>query len=66
MENFPPEIESDAAPLNRLIAHVLEAAPHTRCFRDPTRGGEDFGPIHLSDGQLAQIEEAKQKSGVNK
>jgi hydrogenase expression/formation protein HypE len=32
-------LESDAAPLNHLIAAVLEAAPHTRCFRDPTRGG---------------------------
>ena len=32
-------LESDAAPLNHLIAEVLAAAPHTRCFRDPTRGG---------------------------
>ena len=32
-------IESDAAPLNHLIADVLEAAPGIRCFRDPTRGG---------------------------
>ena len=23
---------------------------------DPTRGGEDFGPIHLSDEQLAQLD----------
>ncbi len=37
--NFSADIESDAAPLNHLIAEVLEAAPHTRCFRDPTRGG---------------------------
>ena len=36
---FTAEIESDAAPLNHLIAAVLEAAPATRCFRDPTRGG---------------------------
>lgn len=37
--NFHADIQSDAAPLNYLIASVLEAAPHTRCFRDPTRGG---------------------------
>ena len=36
---FSSSIESDAAPLNRLIANVLAAAPDTRCFRDPTRGG---------------------------
>ena len=36
---FETPIESDAAPLNHLIAAVLAAAPHTRCFRDPTRGG---------------------------
>lgn len=37
--SFSAEIESDAAPLNGLIAAVLEAAPDSRCFRDPTRGG---------------------------
>ena len=29
----------DAAPLNGLIAAVLEATDAVRCFRDPTRGG---------------------------
>ncbi len=37
--SFDAPVESDAAPLNHLIAEVLEAAPQTRCFRDPTRGG---------------------------
>lgn len=37
--SFQTAIESDAAPLNHLISEVLEAAPNTRCFRDPTRGG---------------------------
>ena len=37
--SFNAPIESDAAPLNGLIADVLAAAPNTRCFRDPTRGG---------------------------
>jgi hydrogenase expression/formation protein HypE len=36
---FETDIETDAAPLNHLIANVLEAAPDARCFRDPTRGG---------------------------
>jgi hydrogenase expression/formation protein HypE len=36
---FGTSLESDAAPLNALIANVLAAAPGTRCFRDPTRGG---------------------------
>ncbi|WP_165062565.1 hydrogenase expression/formation protein HypE [Adlercreutzia sp. ZJ154] len=36
---FTANVESDAAPLNHLIADVLEAAPNVRCFRDPTRGG---------------------------
>lgn len=36
---FTADIESDAAPLNHLISDVIAAAPHVRCFRDPTRGG---------------------------
>ena len=36
---FQAQVESDAAPLNHLIAEVLEVAPDVRCFRDPTRGG---------------------------
>ncbi len=36
---FSVDIKSDAAPLNHLIEEVLKAAPHVRCFRDPTRGG---------------------------
>lgn len=37
--SFSADLQSDAAPLNHLIAEVLAAAPNTRCFRDPTRGG---------------------------
>lgn len=37
--SFKADIKSDAAPLNHMIANVLQAAPNTRCFRDPTRGG---------------------------
>ena len=37
--SFSADLQSDAAPLNHLIAEVLAVAPNTRCFRDPTRGG---------------------------
>ncbi|MCL2883129.1 MAG: hydrogenase expression/formation protein HypE [Coriobacteriia bacterium] len=37
--SFTSNLKSDAAPLNHLTAAVLAAAPHCRCFRDPTRGG---------------------------
>ena len=37
--SFSTDIRSDAAPLNHLVAAVLDAAPGVRCFRDPTRGG---------------------------
>ena len=37
--SFSTTVQSDAAPLNHLIAAVVEAAPDVRCFRDPTRGG---------------------------
>ena len=37
--SFNADIQTDAAPLNHLIAEAIAAAPDTRCFRDPTRGG---------------------------
>ena len=37
---FHSQLDSDCAPLNGLIADLLEACPGTvRCMRDPTRGG---------------------------
>lgn len=33
------ELESDTAPLNGLVAVLLEATDRIRCLRDPTRGG---------------------------
>jgi len=36
---FESELKSDCAPLNGLVAQLLEAAPHAHCLRDPTRGG---------------------------
>ena len=36
---FSTTLTSDCAPLNHLVAEMLEAAPAIRCLRDPTRGG---------------------------
>ncbi|MFC2047844.1 hydrogenase expression/formation protein HypE [Chloroflexota bacterium] len=35
--NIP--VPSDCAPLNRLVAEMLEASTNIHCLRDPTRGG---------------------------
>ena len=37
--SFAADIATDAAPLNGMMQDVLDAAPDTRIFRDPTRGG---------------------------
>jgi len=36
---FASALESDCAPLNGLVAAMLEASPDIHCLRDPTRGG---------------------------
>ena len=36
---FSVPVESDCAPLNKLVAQILEASPNIHCLRDPTRGG---------------------------
>ena len=57
---FTADIESDAAPLNHLIADVLAAAPATRCFRDPTRGGlaSTLNELAAQAGADIAVEEA--------
>lgn len=37
--DFEADIRSDTAPLDRIAAAVVEAAPDTRVLKDPTRGG---------------------------
>lgn len=54
--SFSAQVESDAAPLNHLIADVLDAAPDTRCFRDPTRGGLASTLNELSEQSRVSIE----------
>jgi len=36
---FTMTLESDCAPLNRLVSELLEVSPRIHCLRDPTRGG---------------------------
>ncbi len=54
--SFAAPVQSDAAPLNHLIADVLEAAPDVRCFRDPTRGGLASTLNELADQSGVSIE----------
>jgi len=37
--SFSTRLESDCAPLNSLVAEMLQASPNIHCLRDPTRGG---------------------------
>jgi len=36
---FSVPVESDCAPLNKLVLEMLEASHSIHCLRDPTRGG---------------------------
>jgi hydrogenase expression/formation protein HypE len=36
---FSMTLESDCAPLNKLVSRMLEASSRIHCLRDPTRGG---------------------------
>ena len=37
--SFSTQLESDCAPLNSLVAEMLNASSNIHCMRDPTRGG---------------------------
>lgn len=54
------DIVSDTAPLHSLAAAVLAAAPHTRCLKDPTRGGvaTSLNEIALPSGVSIVVDEA--------
>ncbi len=36
---FTSSVKSDCAPLNKLVAEMLDSGVEIRCLRDPTRGG---------------------------
>ncbi|MGE5271910.1 MAG: hydrogenase expression/formation protein HypE [Thiohalocapsa sp.] len=54
------DIASDCAPLHRLVAALLEAAPRTRCLRDATRGGVAtvLNEFAQASGVAIEIDEA--------
>lgn len=57
--SFSTSLQSDAAPLNHLIGEVLQAAPSTHCFRDPTRGGlaSTLNELAAQSGTEIQVNE---------
>ena len=59
--SFSSTVKSDAAPLNHLVQEVLEAAPHTVCFRDPTRGGlaSTLNEFAEASGATIEVDETK-------
>ena len=56
---FASEIASDCAPLNNLVARMLEASPNIHCLRDPTRGGlaATLNEIAGQSGVCIEVEE---------
>jgi hydrogenase expression/formation protein HypE len=55
------DVRSDSAPLHRMAAAVLHAAPNTRCLKDPTRGGvaTSLNEIAQSSGVAIAVDECR-------
>jgi len=65
---FEVPVESDCAPLNKLVAQMLETSPDIHCLRDPTRGGlastlNEFARQSLA-GIVIQEDKIPVKEGV--
>ncbi len=58
---FSTELESDCAPLNRLVAEMIEVSSQIHCLRDPTRGGlaTTLNELAAQSGVGIAIEEDK-------
>lgn len=56
---FNGELRSDCAPLNSLVATMLDVCPQIHTFRDPTRGGlaTTLNEIAMQSGVSITIEE---------
>jgi hydrogenase expression/formation protein HypE len=56
---FETEVQSDIAPLNHLVAAILEASDEVHVLRDPTRGGlaTTLNEIAAQSGVCINIEE---------
>jgi len=59
--NFETSLKSDCAPLNGLVAEMIEVSKEIRCLRDPTRGGLASTLNELADKSKVgiRIEEAR-------
>ena len=59
--SFSTQLESDCAPLNRLVADMLNASPNIHCLRDPTRGGlaTTLNELAKQSGVSIRIEEER-------
>lgn len=62
---FGTSIKTDAAPLVQLIANTLAAAPDTRVFRDPTRGGLASTLNEFADASKCSLEVEESRVSVN-
>lgn len=54
-------LESDLAPLNSLVAQLLQATPRVHCLHDPTRGGlaSALNEIAIQSGVGIEVDEAQ-------
>jgi hydrogenase expression/formation protein HypE len=59
--SFSTQLESDCAPLNSLVAEMLNASPNIHCLRDPTRGGlaTTLNELAEQSGVSIRIEEER-------
>jgi hydrogenase expression/formation protein HypE len=59
--NFATKLKSDCAPLNGLVAEMLNASDNIHCLRDPTRGGlaTTLNEIAEQSGVSIRIDEEK-------
>ena len=59
--SFSTQLESDCAPLNCLVAEMLNASPNIHCLRDPTRGGlaTTLNELAEQSGVSIRIEEER-------
>jgi hydrogenase expression/formation protein HypE len=53
---FSSEVQSDVAPLNGMIAALLEAVPDVHVLRDPTRGGLATTLVEIAGQSAVSIE----------
>jgi hydrogenase expression/formation protein HypE len=58
---FETDLESDSAPLNKMIAEMMQVSDKINCMRDPTRGGlsSTLNEIAEQSGVSIRIDEEK-------